>query len=427
MVKDSQNPLKLHLSDIQRLENFNFLYFGRELQDRVIQSLETKYPALSLALHTFAHIKFIWEREIYLRSVRAGQSHQRQCNAQPDVPDRQTRNMVTVSDEENEYSVPHDTARSRRRQQDQQDGKTERAQPEQNLSPDELQNPSQPGQAAPRAPRQPQENRPPQRNQSQPTQNHAAYITDDPTRWPEPHELGSINQDRQHCKGCGAAHWFEERNKKKRMRPGQRNNPTTFFDCCKHNTIRLPHVSDPFPEELKSLFTGEGHTFHDVQITRRLREQFCDNSRAINNKLVFACITNTNQDKAINKGKPGHRVPWVYRIHGQMYRQMGPAQTRSHAVAAQYSQLYFHDGNESLEAYRLAFENNYVLQSIVQNTHMWLREYNSFARNYRSLKEIIDAARENDQEIPLYSIQFNSHIDLDHRTYNPPPLYQTAP
>ncbi len=55
-----------------------------------------------------------------------------------------------------------------------------------------------------------------------------------------------------------------------------------------------------------------------------------------------------------------------------MYRQIGPAQARTQAVAAQYSQLYFHDVTESLETIRVAFETNAALQSIVQNTHMWL-------------------------------------------------------
>ena len=277
--------------------------------------------------------------------------------------------------------------------------------------------------SAPRI-REPRPNRPrPQQQQPiQPERNHAAYITDDSDRWPELHSLGPIDQDGQHCKGCGAAHWYEERTKNRRTR---RDRPATFNECCKHNTIRLPPVSDPFPEQLKALFTGEGLTYHDVPVTRRLREDFCNNTRAINNKLAFACITNTNQDKAINESRPGHTVPWVYRIHGQMYRQIGPAQARTQAVAAQYSQLYFHDVTESLESIRLAFETNAALQSIVQNTHMWLRDHNPFGRHYKTLRELIDHARENDEEVPLYSIQFNSHIDLDHRTYNPPAVTQT--
>ena len=38
---------------------------------------------------------------------------------------------------------------------------------------------------------------------------HPAFITDDISKWPQLHSLGPIDQDGQHCIGCGAAHWFE--------------------------------------------------------------------------------------------------------------------------------------------------------------------------------------------------------------------------
>ncbi len=252
---------------------------------------------------------------------------------------------------------------------------------------------------------------------------HPGFITDDRQRWPLLHNLGPIDQPDQHCKGCGAAHWFEERSKKD-QRKG-RAIPVTFNVCCSHNTIRLPPVSDPFPEELQSLFTGEGVTYHGVPVTRQMSNMFNDNTRRINNKLAFACITNTNQDKKINQSLPGHSVPWVYKIHGQTYRFISPAQARSEQIAAQYSQLYFRDVTDSLETIAAAFETNDMLQSIVQNTHVWLREHNPYAQTYMALKDIIEEARVYGQEVPVYSIQFNEHKNLDQRTYNAPGILQT--
>jgi hypothetical protein len=199
----------------------------------------------------------------------------------------------------------------------------------------------------------------------------------------------------------------------------------TFGSCCKNNTIRLPPISDPFPEEIKALFKGEGNTFHDTPVTPALRNTFCEYTRTINNKLAFACVTNTNQDKKINQSRPGHRVPWIYRIHGQMYRQIAPAQARNEAVAAKYSELYFRDPSESLETFRHAFESNETLQSIVSNIHCWLRDNNPFARHYKTLREMVDEARIQGEELPLYTIEFNNHKDLDPRTYNPPPVNST--
>ena len=252
---------------------------------------------------------------------------------------------------------------------------------------------------------------------------HPAFITDDRTRWPELHSLGPIDQEGQHCKGCGAAHWFEERTQAAQKKG--RGRLVTFNECCKHGTVRLPPVSDPFPPELKALFTGEGSTFHDIGVTPALRNMFCDHTRTINNQLAFACITNTNQDKKINNSRPGHVVPWVYRIHGQMYRQIAPAEPRQEAQTARYSQLYFRDPADSVEAYRRAFDTNETLQSIVTNTHFWLRDHNPFARHYKTLREVVDHARQNGEEMPLYSIEFNNHKDLDHRVYNVPPVAVT--
>jgi hypothetical protein len=191
---------------------------------------------------------------------------------------------------------------------------------------------------------------------------HSAFITDNKEKLPELHSLGPIDQEGQHCMGCGAAHWFEESTKADQKRGRKAGNrPVTFSRCCKSNTIRLPPISDPFPEEIKALFTGEGNTFHDTSVTPALRNTFCKYTRTINNNLALACVTNPNQDKNINQSLPAYRAPWVYRIHRQMYRRIGPAQARNEAVAAKYSELYFRDPAELLESYRQAFEGNQTL------------------------------------------------------------------
>jgi hypothetical protein len=247
---------------------------------------------------------------------------------------------------------------------------------------------------------------------------HPAYITQDPERWPALHNLGGIDQDGQHCQGCGAAHWFEERTQENRNKG--KDTPVTFYKCCHYNTIRLPPVSDPFPPELQALYTGEGHTFEGAPMTPALSNTFCDNTRAFNNKLSFASIANTNQMKDINQSRAGHSVPWIYKIHGQMYRQIAPPIARREGITAQWSQLYFNDPSESYETCRAAFENNETLQSIAQHTHQWLRTHNPYAQTYKSLKELLDLARADGTEMPIYSIVFNQDKALDTRVYNLP-------
>jgi hypothetical protein len=245
--------------------------------------------------------------------------------------------------------------------------------------------------------------------------NHLAFITDDRERWPELHNLGSIDQPGMHCKGCGAAHWLEERRKKQSKR---RDKQVSFYSCCRDNTVRLEPISDPFPEELKALFTGEGHTFHNEPVTPGLRETFCNNTRAINNALAFACITNTNQEKRINNGS----APWVYKIHGQMYRQISPAQARDEHSAALYSQLYFYDPETANQSYESRFANDATLASLVTNTHAWLREHNPYAHTYQILRDVLETVLGSDEELPLYSIVFNNDKALDQRVYNKPTI-----
>ena len=77
----------------------------------------------------------------------------------------------------------------------------------------------------------------PQNEEPRAIPDHPGFITDDRQRWPELHSLGPIDQANQHCKGCGAAHWFEERTAADQKKPKDR--PVTFRNCCNHNTIRL--------------------------------------------------------------------------------------------------------------------------------------------------------------------------------------------
>jgi hypothetical protein len=72
-------------------------------------------------------------------------------------------------------------------------------------------------------------------------------------------------------------------------------------------------------------------------------------------------VTNPKQDKKINQSLPTYRAPWVYRIHCQTYRRIGPAQARNEVIAAKYSELYFRDPAELLESYQQAFEGNQTL------------------------------------------------------------------
>jgi hypothetical protein len=69
-VRDHQ--CTVYLSDIQRLEGHNFLYFSPELQTRIINCLESSHPELTASLYTFVHDKFTWEKEIEIVRQRLG-------------------------------------------------------------------------------------------------------------------------------------------------------------------------------------------------------------------------------------------------------------------------------------------------------------------------------------------------------------------
>ena len=92
----TENVIQVQLSDIQRLQTLNFLYFSAALQNRVMASLEDRHNVLTNALYTFAHNKFEWERQVHSTSLRAATIAHLLVPAVP-LPDQPALPLTTIS------------------------------------------------------------------------------------------------------------------------------------------------------------------------------------------------------------------------------------------------------------------------------------------------------------------------------------------
>ena len=146
-------------------------------------------------------------------------------------------------------------------------------------------------------------------------------------------------------------------------------------------------------------------------------ELFHENIRYINNQLAFASIDSTCQVKNINNGG----APWVYRVHGQIHRQIYPADVPRAGMPPAFSQLYFLDVEESIEQIEKRIQNTY-LADLTTDLHLLMRKHNPYAETYKMLHEHIEELQQRNQEIPVFSIHFNQNMTAQQlRTYNAPP------
>ncbi|KAK1363608.1 hypothetical protein POM88_039169 [Heracleum sosnowskyi] len=110
---------------------------------------------------------------------------------------------------------------------------------------------------------------------------------------------------------------FEQTEKQQQLRSDK------FSLCCGSGKVRLPLLRET-PPELKSLLDG----------TNCKSTIFQNNSRLFNSALGFTSV-GANMDKSINNGGG----PFVYRLHGVLYHQMGSLFPQESKKAV-FSQIY---------------------------------------------------------------------------------------
>ncbi|KAK1379112.1 hypothetical protein POM88_025856 [Heracleum sosnowskyi] len=112
-----------------------------------------------------------------------------------------------------------------------------------------------------------------------------------------------------------------------------------FALCCSEGKVELPKLRET-PPELKNLLDGSDE----------LSKLFCKYSRMYNN--VFACTSTGGKiDNTLYHGGG----PFVYRVYGELYHQIGSLLPEDDSNAV-YSHIYMLDNEQELERH-LNFPN----------------------------------------------------------------------
>lgn len=157
----------------------------------------------------------------------------------------------------------------------------------------------------------------------------------------------------------------------------QRLNSDKFSLCCGNGKVKLPLLGET-PPELKSLLDG----------THSKSALFQKSPLLYNNAFAFSSV-GAEWDKTINDG----RGPFVCRVHGVIYHQMGslfPEESKK----AVFSQIYMYDNQQQVEEH-LNFPNGPVqLDSEITNSlSLMMNRENALVDIYRQIR---DRYRESD-------------------------------
>ncbi|KAK1372495.1 hypothetical protein POM88_028688 [Heracleum sosnowskyi] len=171
------------------------------------------------------------------------------------------------------------------------------------------------------------------------------------------------------CCDCGALMWrFEQTGKQQRL------NSNKFSLCCGNGKVRLPLLRET-PPELKALLertNKKGVVFHKC-------------SRLYNSAFAFTSV-GANLDKDINNGGG----PYVYRVHGVVYHQIGSLRPEDSDKAV-FSQIYMYDNQQQLEE-RLNFPKNddKLDLEITESLSTMLHRENALVDIYRQVRDRFD-------------------------------------
>jgi hypothetical protein len=212
---------------------------------------------------------------------------------------------------------------------------------------------------------------------------------------PPPLYFGSMSEK---CKYCGVLFWRNE--------GIVRNKIYELSRCCAGGKC-IPHKFDNFPVDLRELFEGKHE--HSVE--------FKDHIRQYNSALAFGSL-NCHVDHMGGGG------PYAYRIHGQIYRNVGPLDSEKEDVKI-YSHYYIFDpeiaagkrmenkANEDCN-YELMFDLSLLISTI-----------NPIAESFRMLNDIYQESinewfDNEDVPLPNLCLRFDSNSNLDENRYNMP-------
>ncbi|GJV93168.1 DNA helicase [Tanacetum coccineum] len=189
------------------------------------------------------------------------------------------------------------------------------------------------------------------------------------------------------CQHCGALFWFEERLKK---------TPTSslprYNRCCRAGRVAL-RTYQIYPEYIKLL----------------LRDRhFLENIRAYNQMFSMTYL-GENIDESINNG----RVPYVFKIYGQLYHWIGSL-CPADRDPPRFLQLYIYDTDNEVDN-RLSYyggDNSVLRRDIVEGLIDLLDTHNALVQLFRTAREKLQETHVPNFKVRLYNVVAAKEYEL---------------
>ena len=112
----------------------------------------------------------------------------------------------------------------------------------------------------------------------------------------------------------------------------------------------------------------------------KTRPNYLDNIREINNALAFASI-------GVRIEMPAGKGPRVFRIHGDIYHQIGALDPPDN-IAPTYASLYIIDPKKALDFRKAREENADIDGELLEKLQRFLTEVSPYAKAFRHLHQV---------------------------------------
>ena len=209
----------------------------------------------------------------------------------------------------------------------------------------------------------------------------------------EKHSCGSMNEN---CEECDAKHFKKERPPDKK-----------FTTCCNKGKVILPP-----PKTCPVLLHN-----HLTNVDKRA-SNFMKCIRNYNSALAFASMGATIS-------LPPGKVPYCFRIHGQVYYNTSAVTINHHVEKPSYAQLYFIEPEQADEARGRNQANVACDRNLMRLLDVDLRRINPYGKLYKTCRTVLEeeyAAAEREGR-PHYAVGMVIHGDRrthDQRRDNSP-------
>ena len=180
------------------------------------------------------------------------------------------------------------------------------------------------------------------------------------------------------CRHCGARFWYDEK-----LGSSTRNR-IDYHKCCNGGKVRLDAQGE-YPQYIKDLFTDR---------------HFMENIRAYNQMFAMTSL-GAEVDNSINRG----RGPYVFKISGQLYHQIGCLCPEANA-RPQFLQLYIYDTDHEVanRLYHFQRSGEHLRPDIVENLIGLLDNHNELVQLFRTARDKMAEADVPEFKIRLFGV-----------------------